>query len=42
MPSGTGVEPILTLLPAGEGGRGLLLVMGLVKVPGGASEAPAV
>ena len=42
VPSGTGVEPILTLLPTGEGGQGVLLVMGLVKVPGGASEAPAV
>jgi len=42
VPSGTGVEPILTLLPTGEGGREVLLVMGLAKVPGGASEAPAV
>jgi len=42
VPSGTGLEPILTLLPAGEGGQGVLLVMGLAKVPGGASEAPAV
>jgi len=42
VPSGTGVEPILTLLPTGEGGRGVLLIMGLTKAPGGASEAPAV
>jgi len=42
VPSGTGVEPILTLLPAGEGGRGVLLVMGLAEAPEGASKAPAV
>ena len=42
VPSGTGVEPILMLLPAGEEGQGVLPIMGLAKVPGGASEAPAV
>jgi len=41
VPSGTGVEPILTLLPAGEEGRGLLHVPSLAKAPGGAGGAPA-
>ena len=34
-------EPILTLLPAGEGGQELLHIPGLAKTPGGAGEAPA-
>ena len=42
VPSGTGVELILTLLPAGEGRRGVLLVMGLAKAPGGVGGVPAI
>ena len=37
----SGIEPILTLLPTGEGERWVLCVVGLPKAPGGVKVVPA-